>query len=395
LRSHEALTVFRVSADLQKQICLRKSAEPLCTIKEKERMSDSLKIVELSNQLILQNQFSDSLSIANDSIAKVNLSLKNSFDSLNQQATTTLSETDVFGIPLDLARIFIPVIVTLLVFALGQFLVWLKGKYEKQNEVTSYRDLILGWINLIEQSVTQQVTTCRDFSTRLQGSEDIHPELFQYNKMLANKVDDFSVDVFVNTFVTNLKGIDNESENEKQKWCFNLISQFNYLKNIEEQIPTIYEKYHSQTFEIMDEWNTNFGKLDKIISEQSRIINTTPNHPTVAFHGQVMGIANAWLTAAPNGRSSVTLTMTNLISPLSLAVRTELNANPSNEYAFNLSDILQTLRITHLKWETNKDGNVQVFQGLGIKIGEVLESLKSTRNNFTEKTLINSVFKIK
>jgi hypothetical protein len=29
LRSHEALTGLRVSADLQKQICLRKSAEPL------------------------------------------------------------------------------------------------------------------------------------------------------------------------------------------------------------------------------------------------------------------------------------------------------------------------------------------------------------------------------
>jgi hypothetical protein len=28
LRSHEALTGLRVSADLQKQICLRKSAEP-------------------------------------------------------------------------------------------------------------------------------------------------------------------------------------------------------------------------------------------------------------------------------------------------------------------------------------------------------------------------------
>jgi hypothetical protein len=151
-----------------------------------KKMNDSLKIVELSNQLILQTQCSDSLSNVNDSIANVNLLLQNSIDSLNQLETTTLSETEVFGMPLDLARIFIPVIVTLLVFALGQFLVWLKGKYEKQNEVTSYRDLILGWINLIEQSVTQQVTSCRDFSTRLQVSQDIHPELFQYNKMLAN-----------------------------------------------------------------------------------------------------------------------------------------------------------------------------------------------------------------
>lgn len=369
-------------------------------------MSDSLKIVELTNQIRLQDQINDSLKSVNDSISttivnqldsltKANQSLQDSIKTIAQQETATSSETEILGMPLGLARIFIPVIVTLLVFALGQFLIWLKGKFEKQNEVTSYRDLILGWVSLIEKSVTQQVASCQDFSTRLQASQDIHPELFQYNKMLANKVDDFSVDVFVNTFVTNSTGTDQESEGEKQKWCFNLISQFNYLKNIEEQIPTIYEKYQSQTFEIMDEWNANFGKLDKIISEQSRIVNTNPAHATAAFHAQVMGISNAWLAAAPNGRSSVTLTMNNLITPLSTAVRAELNANPANDYAFNLSDNLQTLRISHLKWETNKNGNVQVFQGLGTKIEEVLESLQKTRDNFTQKTKTNSVFKIK
>lgn len=237
--------------------------------------------------------------------------------------------------------------------------------------------------------MTQQVASCGDFSKRLQASENIRPESFQYNKMLANKVDEFSVDVFVNTFVTNTKGIDKESENEKQKWCFNLISQFNYLKSIEEQIPTIYEKYQSQTFEIMDEWNSNFVKLDKIISEQSRIANSA------TFHRQVLEIANAWLEAAPNGRSSVTLTMGNLIEPLSAAVKTELSANPSNDYAFNLSDNLQTLRLSHLKWETNKNENVQEFQDLGTNINDALESLKSTRNSFNEKTKVNSVFKIK
>ncbi|MCJ8290002.1 MAG: hypothetical protein HRT58_10090 [Crocinitomicaceae bacterium] len=372
-------------------------------------MGDSLKVVELTNQLKSQQLVFDSISDVNlsldsisnmymiqiDSISGVNMSLQDSILTLNQQSLESASETEILGLPLGLARIFIPVIVTLLVFALGQFLVWLKSKYEKQNEVASYRELILGWVNLIEQSVTQQVTSCNDFSIRLRDSEDIHPELFQYNKMFANKVDDFSVDVFVNTFVTNSKGVDSESENDKQKWCFNLISEFNYLKNIEEQIPTIYEKYQSQTFEIMDEWNSNFGKLDKIISEQSRLVNSRPGHATATFHGQVMGIANAWLAAAPNGRSSVTLTIDTLITPLTDLVRVELTQNPSNEYAFNLSDILQTLRISHLKWETNKNGNVQIFEGLGTKINDVLVSLKSTKNNFDSKTKPNQVFNIK
>ena len=87
--------------------------------------------------------------------------------------------------------------------------------------------------------------------------------------------------------------------------------------------------------------------------------------------------------------------MDNLITPLSAAVQTELKTNASNEYAFNLSDNLQSLRISHLKWETNKYGNGQVFQGLGTKIKDVLENLKSTRDNFNEKTQLNSVFKIK
>src|SRR5690606_25231573 len=99
-------------------------------------------------------------------------SLQDSISALKMQNLESASDSQIFGMPLGLARIFIPVIVTLLVFALGQFLVWLKSKYEKKNEVTSYRELILGWVDLIEQSVTQQVNACNDFSTRLQNSED-------------------------------------------------------------------------------------------------------------------------------------------------------------------------------------------------------------------------------
>lgn len=99
-------------------------------------MSDSLgRIKQFSN-------VNDSLEVVSsfyskfDSISRVNLSLQDSVATLNNQELIYATETEIFGMPLNLARVFIPVIVTLLVFALGQFLIWLKSKYEKQNEVT-------------------------------------------------------------------------------------------------------------------------------------------------------------------------------------------------------------------------------------------------------------------
>lgn len=371
-------------------------------------MKDSIKVIQLKNQVIINERTIDSLKneyLKLDSTSKVQSTLLDSIKGLNETLNNSLKivnktflssgEEPILGMSAGLAKILIPVFVTIGIFGLGQFLVWFKSKSEKQNEVNSYRELILTWIKLIEKSIKQQVDSCNDFSARLSKSVDIHPEIFKFNKLLANKVDDFSVDVYVNTFITNTVGLNEEANDQKEKWCFNLISHFNFLKDIEEQIPDIYEKYHSQTFKIMDEWNANFTKLDKLISQQSKLVNVTPTLPTAKFHSQIMTIANSWRNSSPNGRSSASHSMDNLITPMTTAVSNELNQNPSNDYAFNLSDNLQSLRITFMKWESVKNGNVQVFEGLGKKINEVLTSLNQTGENFRNNTKVNDILQIK
>jgi hypothetical protein len=360
------------------------------------------KILKLKKIIASKNQIIDS---ANQKISNYQSLIKIKKDSItfltkwNQALSDTISnskkalipdDNGILGIPFELAKFIIPVIITILIFAIGQFITWLKAKKEIKNKVSSNRHLILNWIDLMEDSISQQVKSCSEFSNRLSNSIDIQPETFQYNKLMANKIDDFSVDIFVDSFVTNSEG----ALKEQDKWCFNLISQFHFLKNIEEQIPDIYSKYQTQTFEIMNEWNVNFKKLDDLISKQSRQINITPTHPTATYHGQIMNIANTWRAAAPNGRSSVTDTINNLVTPISNLTTTELKTNPTNDYAFNLSAILQELRISHLKWSTNKNGNVIVFKKLGENIEAVFQNLQQTKVNIKENTKVKSIWKI-
>ncbi|MDP2387879.1 MAG: hypothetical protein Q8M29_16015 [Bacteroidota bacterium] len=301
------------------------------------------------------------------------------------------SHGEIFGLTATDAKFAIPIIVTISIFILTQLISWIKSKSEKRKEILSYRNIITQWVTLIESSITQQINACRDFSTRLTNSTDIHPETFQYNKLQVEKVESISVDRYISAFVTNSTG----AEEPNYRMTFSLISQFNFLKNIENEIPNIYSVYQKQTFEIMDEWNVNFRSLDSLISKQTVTVRTTTNHPTAIFHTQVLQTANAWLNGAPNGRSSVSYSMTNLIEPLSTFVKVELNTNPNNDYAFNLSACLQELRISHLKWQTNLSGNILVFTGIADKLNDVYTGLTNSRNHFIDNTRVRYFWAIK
>lgn len=338
----------------------------------------------------------------NDSLEKILVNSNHQIDSLNNLNTVLLDSISNFndssiaignnqlaGIPLELARILIPVFVTISIFTIGQLISWTKAKHEKKKEIESYRHIILLWIDLIEKPLNQQIESCKDFSTRLLKSENIIPIKFEYNNLLAEKVADFPINIYIKTFIINTKGSD-----KKENWCFSLISNFTFLKEIQKSIKSSYEKYQFETLDIMKDWNSNFTKLDDIIAVQTRLFKIPEsNYPYSEFHIKIMRITNDWMGNSPNGISSFKNTIENLITPLSEIVKSELKTDSSNEYAFSLSSCLRDLRIINTKWQahlTYKD----LFNTYAKQIEDSYGNLKKTREKINSNTKIKSIFRI-
>jgi len=306
--------------------------------------------------------------------------------------STILESSDIWGMPESLARIAIPAVITLSVFIIGQIIVWYRSQIAIQNETNNYRTIILNWIDLIKTSVEKQVASCNELSVNIANSQDIHPERFEYTKMLAEKADSIGVDRFIATFMIN--STHSKVDNKNDKMTYNLISQFNFLKSIEPNIATTYSNYQSQILELMSEWNTIFMKLDELTSNWTTQI-TDPNHPYLAFHREVVKISNNWIQNAPNGRSTMVYSMENLITPLTTLTAEELAQNINNEYAFQMSAILQQLRIIDLKWRTNIDGNSRLFADIATSISNSYTSLINAKQYFKQETKAKNIFEVR
>jgi len=100
---------------------------------------------------------------------------------------------------------------------------WYSKKRDKQLEVYSYRNIILNWIELTSSTIKGQIQACKEFATKIEDSEIIHPEGLNHVHMLAEKVDAIGIDRFINTFIINTT---HPSKNDNNKMAFNLISQF-------------------------------------------------------------------------------------------------------------------------------------------------------------------------
>lgn len=296
----------------------------------------------------------------------------------------------VFGLPESVASILIPALVSILIFVLGILISWMKRKHEKRQETISYRNVILNWIDQIETVVNQQIDYCNDFAKRVEGSETIYPERLSSNKLLVDKIIQIPIEKFIYAFVTNSSG--NRSKNYKM--TFKLIGQFDFLNNIEKQIPEVHHSYQTQLLEIMEEWNKNFESFDNLVSNQThKISNTHGSLDKTSFHYKVLEIANMWYSSS-GGSSQVTFTMTNLIEPLSEIIGPELKQTPDNKYAFDLSAILQNLRITYTKWQTlNSEFSIS-FRDIANKIGTSYSELKSSKSHFIDSTKVKNIFQL-
>ncbi len=339
-----------------------------------------------------KNTMKDTLLLAIDTIYKNKDTILTCSETVPLPHSTLLDNNNIWGMPENIARIAIPAIITLTVFIIGQIIVWYRAQVAIQNETKNYRTIILNWIDLIKTSIEKQVASCNELSSNIAHSQDIHPERFEYTKMLAEKADSIGVDRFITTFMINSTSSKVDDKNDKM--TYNLISQFNFLKSIEHNITNTYNNYQSQILELMSEWNTIFMKLDELTLSWTPQI-TGSGHPYLAFHREVVKISNSWIQNAPNGRSTMVYSMANLITPLTTLTAEELTRNINNEYAFQMSAILQQLRIIDLKWRTNIDGNSRLFADTATSINNSYASLINAKQYFEQDTKVKSIFKVR
>jgi hypothetical protein len=290
-------------------------------------------------------------------------SLEIAIDTVKLCIEKPLTNDKVLGLSPDNAKILIPVLVTFSIFFLGIIINIIIKKYERKSYLVSIKSVITTWCKLLENPIKQQSKSCKDFNTKLQKSNEMQPEGFEFNNLLAGSILSLQLKDQIDAVILNHKGKDEE----KAKCLFNIISQIEFINKTEFELRSKYEIYHHESLKYMDEWNEAFKKLDSIRTLLRIKYLGQPTHPIFAFYIEAAHVFNSFVKNNIKGGNFVII-KDQLLNPILDLCQKFILSNPDEPDIYQVSFIIQELFIIIKKWDANRTGTGQLFEGFGTKL---------------------------
>lgn len=165
---------------------------------------------------------------------------------------------------------------------------------------------------------------------------------------------------------------------------FNLVSQIDFLIQVEEKIPEAYTIFQNRTFYLMENWNQKFKELDFLKSEMTTLCAHNPHHPSYSLFHQFDNLVNNWVQQFANG-SSVIDTKRTLLVPLENYTSQFINGHPNDQIAHKLAGKIQELNMIYKEWEVHFEGNAKVFYDFAIRLVLVYKTLSKATNQLKNR----------
>lgn len=288
---------------------------------------------------------------------------------LIDNSTTTLNDK-FLGLSQDNAKILIPVIVTLSIFILGIIVNTIIKKYERKSFLYSIKSVLITWIKLLEIPIKQQSESCREFNKRLQESNEMQPERFHFNNMLANKILSIQIKDQIDTVIINHQG----KNEDKSKCLFNIISQIEFIDKIEMELRKKYDLYQGDSLKYMNEWNEAIQKLDNVASMFRVKYFTNSSHPVRPFYLEYLRISNLFIHNNPQG-ANMQVYIDQFLVLISKLCKSFISKNSDEQDVYTLALVIQDLFVSIKKWNVTKSGTGELFMGIADSIDSSLETL--------------------
>ena len=144
------------------------------------------------------------------------------------------------------------VLVALVSFILGWVLTRFFMCHDEKRKRGEYRNAVLNWIDLMEPTESKLIKSVKKLSKSISKSDDIKPVAFQMPNTIPDKIKDLSVESMMDAFG---RGDDKEKRN---RYLYNIISQFDYLTKMNEEIRKEYNRYNNLAVSLCKDWNNVF-----------------------------------------------------------------------------------------------------------------------------------------
>lgn len=276
----------------------------------------------------------------------------------------------ILGMPIPL----ISFLGALFIFIIGVVINWYNKKSTRQEGLLVIKNTVLTWTNLLSLPINDKIHTINDFTLRVNNSDALQPESFDYNKIMADKLSAFSLKEYTDSFVLNLKG--DESVNAKH--LFNIVSSLEFLIYVEKDLEEKYRNnYRNSMIELMDRWNDYYLRLNRL----RLILHLEYGDPADGFPFSPAFIRILDSNNNIEGQFSIKAFRNNIVEPLLAMISKEANT----KYTIEAYDILTELKLILIKWDANNTGASLLFNMYSQYIESVYKKLSDSCDYLKEQ----------
>ena len=195
------------------------------------------------------------------------------------------------------APILVPTASSIIVFVLGWILSrYFKKKDEKKSRL-AYRALVVDWVKLIHPTVDQFIRSIKDTSVSIRESDDMQPEPCSVPQSIPNRLNELPIEKLTDVFLHGKEGGERIKSNVH---FFNIVSGFEFLTKMSEQVESSYRRYNKKALELCQEWNYEYTQFVDALND-ARFLNA------------YKPLKNSWDAAFLENRDSIKVHYDNLL----------------------------------------------------------------------------------
>lgn len=273
---------------------------------------------------------------------------------------------------MTMASILIPTIASISVFVIGIIIERCKEKKKKKEEDEKLRNAILQWISLLKTPIENQIDHLNKFAKRVSNATQLQPEIFDFPKSMASKINNLSVDRILDVFVTRTK---NEHYDDAEQ-VYNIVNQTDFLSSIQNQIEMKYEEYKHRCVAYRQNWEINWKSLETLINKNS----WSPQEQNA-----YLDIYNASFDLIKENRSvkNQSEIFDKTILPLYNQLQQLAWSNSSSILFNEYKSIITQLYNTIIEWESYKKETENSFYTKAQQIEKSYAILNQAKNHFS------------
>lgn len=191
-------------------------------------------------------------------------------DTVQNVANDTLASADAHSFLMWMEQH--TVLVSVVIFVLGWLLTRLFSRIDNCIKRGNYRKTVLDWIKIISPIEENLAISLDELVEKMKATDDMQPLGYAMPLTMPDKIKDMSVERMMDSFLNGWYC--EETKQKRSAHMYNIISLFEYLIRVNDEIKTNYESYNKQTFSLCEQWNEFNNQLRSLLNRyQSSDIN--------------------------------------------------------------------------------------------------------------------------